>query len=256
MYEGAGSYRKSLGSRRLAGAAMDLFNGITVSEENLLFFAAGLSSGSLLWAALQASLRGGNDQSKTLATRVAKLEMRLAAGKDFTAIASAMRAFESVMPVMSGPNVVTLFSTVDLPQVKPSKRTPDPEQIAKEFGEAMRDNTVAAVEIAKSIIDQGINLDNPADRKAVTAKIKKFGTSLSTKFWDSYGDLMLSSSLSQNLKDLLRVFFAQVKRLKAAVTELSKEPSFAELDSVLDRAIDLLDTAKAIVDELERLSAN
>jgi hypothetical protein len=33
-----------------------------------------------------------------------------------------------------------------------------------------------------------------------------------------------------------------------------KDPSFADLDAVLDRAIDLLDTARAIIDELERLS--
>jgi len=65
---------------------------------------------------------------------------------------------------------------------------------------------------------------------------------------------LLSSSLPENLTDLLRVFFAQVKRLKTAVTELVKEPSFADLDALLDRAIDLLDTAKAIIDELERLS--
>lgn len=243
------------GPRRQAGAVMDLLNGITVSEENLVFFAAGLGAGALLWAALRAGMRGGDAQSAKLATRVAKLEMRLAAGKDFTMIARAVRDFEDLMPSMGGPNVVTLFSTTELPQLKPSRRA-DPEQVATEFGEAMRDNTVAAVEIAKAIIDQGINLDDATDRRSVTAKIKKFGASLSTKFWDTYGEMMLASGLPQNLKDLLRVFFAQVKRLKSAVSELSRDPSFAELDTVLDRAIDLLDTAKAIIDELERLNRN
>ncbi len=118
----------------------------------------------------------------------------------------------------------------------------------------MRDNTVAAVEIAKAIIDQGVNLNDAGDRRRVADRIRSEGKKLSTSFWDKYGELMLASSLPQNLKDLLRVFFAQVKRLKTAVTELVKDPSFADLDAVLDRAIDLLDTAKAIIDELERLS--
>jgi hypothetical protein len=127
------------------------------------------------------------------------------------------------------------------------------EDIAKAFGEAMQDNTVAAVEIARAIIDQSINLNDAKDRRRVAQKAREQAARLTTTFWDRHGDLLMSSALPANLKDLLRVFFAQVRRLKTAITDLVKEPSFADLDSVLDHAINLIDTARAIIDELERI---
>lgn len=235
-----------------AGAAMDLMGGIGLSEDTLLVFSAGVGAGVLLCAALGASLPRRKENSP-LSVRVAKLEMRLAAGKNFPAIAGAVTSFESSIPGLVEAGSRVLLADAGLPRLKPSHRA-DPEEIAREFGEAMRDNTVAAVEIAKAIIDQGVNLNDAKDRRRVADKIRTEGKKLSTGFWDKYGELMLSSSLPENLKDLLRVFFAQVKRLKTAVTELVKEPTFADLDALLDRAIDLLDTAKAIIDELERLS--
>ncbi|MEQ1755394.1 MAG: hypothetical protein ABL973_14830 [Micropepsaceae bacterium] len=231
---------------------MDLFDAFALSDENLVFFATGLGVGAMLWAAAQSSLHR-RQNSGALAVRVARLEMRLASDKNFTALARAMQALEQKMPALGSTNVVTLFAAAQLPQLRSSTRS-DPEDIAKQFGDSMRDNTIAAVEIAKSIIDQGVNLNDAKDRREVAARIKKFGQGLSTAFWDKHGELMLASSLPANLKNLLRVFFAQVKRLKSATAELAKEPSFADLDALLDRAIDLLDTAKAIIDELERLS--
>jgi hypothetical protein len=59
--------------------------------------------------------------------------------------------------------------------------------------------------------------------------------------------------LPTTLKDLLRAFFVQVKRLRTAVDDLIREPSFADLDAVLDHAIHLIDSARAIIDELEKL---
>ncbi len=232
---------------------MDVLGGISLSDDTLLVFTTGVGAGVLLCAALGASLPRRKDAS-ALSSRVAKLEMRLAAGKNFPAIASAVTTFEGCIPALVEAGSRVLLADAGLPRLKPSSRTADPEEIAREFGEAMRDNTVAAVEIAKAIIDQGVNLNDAGDRRRVADRIRSEGKKLSTSFWDKYGELMLASSLPQNLKDLLRVFFAQVKRLKTAVTELVKDPSFADLDAVLDRAIDLLDTAKAIIDELERLS--
>lgn len=231
---------------------MDFLGGISLSDDTLLVFTTGVGAGVLLCAALGASLPRRKDTS-ALSSRVAKLEMRLAAGKNFPAIASAVTTFEGSIPALVEAGSRMLLADAGLPRLKPSHRA-DPEEIAREFGEAMRDNTVAAVEIAKAIIDQGVNLNDAGDRRRVADRIRSEGKKLSTSFWDKYGELMLASSLPQNLKDLLRVFFAQVKRLKTAVTELVKDPSFADLDAVLDRAIDLLDTARAIIDELERLS--
>ncbi len=233
---------------------MDILGGVGLTDENLKFFAAGLAGGTLLWAALFAATRK-KSQARSLAQRVGKLEMRLAAGKDFAAIARAVQIFEDNLPGISKHGWVPLFSAQNLgasplPKSRPQNRA-DPEQIAREFAEAMRDNTVATVEIAKLIIDKNVNLNDPKDRRDVAARIKKFGQSLSTGFWDRHGELMLQSNLPGNLKDLLRVFFAQVKRLKTAVNDLAREPTFADLDTVLDRAIDLLDTAKSIIDELE-----
>ena len=234
------------------GAFMDVLSGIGLTEDTVKVFATGVGAGALLCAVIVASLRK-QSETRILAKRVGKLEMRLAAGKDFTSIASAMEIFQASLPVMTSPEVVTLFSTADIAHRRPTHRT-DPEQVAREFAEAMRDNTVAAVEIAKAIIDQGVNLNDAKDRRKVSTSIKKLGQALNTTFWDHYGEVMLASNLPSNLKDLLKVFFAQVKRLKAAVLELAKEPTFADLDTLLDRAIDLLDTAKAIIDELEHRS--
>ena len=227
---------------------MDILGGIGLTGENLKFFAAGLAGGTLLWAALSAATRKPS-HTKILAQRIGKLEMRLAAGKDFAAIARAVQIFESHLPGVSTQRVVPLFNASPMPQNRA-----DPDQIAREFSEAMRNNMMAAVEIAKSIIDQNVNLNDPKDRRELAARIKKFGQNLSTGFWDRHGEAMLAT-MPGNLKDLLRVFFAQVKRLKAAVTDLAREPSFADLDTILDRAIDLLDTAKAIIDELESHAA-
>ena len=224
---------------------MDILGGIGLTGENLKFFAAGLAGGTLLWAALSAATRKPS-HSKILAQRIGKLEMRLAAGKDFAAIARAVQIFESHLPGVSTQRVVPLFNASPSP-----RNLADPDQIAREFSEAMRNNMMAAVEIAKSIIDQNVNLNDPKDRRELGSRIKKLGQNLSTGFWDRHGDAMLATTMPGNLKDLLRVFFAQVKRLKAAVTDLAREPSFADLDTILDRAIDLLDTAKAIIDELE-----
>lgn len=231
---------------------MDLLNGSGLSEEHLVFFATGLGVGAMLWGALQSSLHR-KPVTSALEARVAKIEMRLASNKDFPAIGKALEGLQSALPIIGAPQTVTLFSAVRADAHKPELR-PTAEQIAKEFGEAMQANTVAAVEIAKSIIDQSVNLADPSDRRRVAARCKELGRNLSTQFWDNYGDLMLASGLPQNLKDLLKVFFAQVKRLKTALNELPKEPKFEDLDKLLDRAIDLLDTAKAIIDELERLS--
>jgi hypothetical protein len=62
--------------------------------------------------------------------------------------------------------------------------------------------------------------------------------------------------MSPVLKDLLKTFFACVKRLISTVAELAKEPGFAELDALLDCVIDVLDAAKAIIDEFERMTAD
>ena len=62
--------------------------------------------------------------------------------------------------------------------------------------------------------------------------------------------------MSPVLKDLLKTFFACVKRLISAVSALATEPGFAELDALLDCVIDVLDAAKAIIDEFERMTAD
>lgn len=231
------------------GAFMEILASFGFSVDSLKLFAVGMATGTLLLAMLMAALRKPA-QAQSLARRVGKLEMRLAASRDFAAIALALKSVDAHLPTLTSAATTTLFSAL-APARRPANRT-DPEQVAREFSQAMRDNTMAAVQIAQAIIDQGVNLDDAKDRRDIAGRIRKAGQALSTKFWDSHGEFMLQSALPANLKELLRVFFARVKRLKEAVSGLAKDPSFADLDALLEHAIDLIDTAKSIVDELEK----
>ena len=236
---------------------MDILGGVSLTNENLQFFGAGLAAGAALWALLATATRRAPETAESLAQRVSKLELRLAAGKDFSAIARAIESMQLGLPTLAGREgeVVRVFGALPaLPKRRPSDRS-DPEQVAREFIEALRNNATAAAEIAKAIVDQSNNLNDPKDRREIAQAIKKFGQILDTTFWDRYGEMMLASGLSDNLKTLLRTFFAQVKRLKVAVTELPKDPAFADLDALLDRALDVLDTAVAIIDELNAQAA-
>ena len=116
---------------------MDLLGGIILTEENLVFFATGLGVGAMLWAAGQSSLQRRRDP-QALAQRVAKLEMRLAAGKNLAALATAMQTVEQTLPLIGEPRVVTYFASAQWPKLKSPSHS-DPEDIAKEFGDAMRD---------------------------------------------------------------------------------------------------------------------
>lgn len=219
-----------------------------------VLLALGAAGGCALCAAISA-LMPDRTEKAALARRVDRLEMRLASARDLTVVASALSGLTASVPLMmhAAPRLLLadgksrLFDTVN---------STDSDDIARAFGEAMHNNTVAAVEIARAIIDDSVNLNDPKDRKRVGEAARKHLSALSTAFWDQHGGLLLSSGLPAVLKDLLKQFFAQVKRLKGAVADLAKEPSFADLDAVLDLAIALIDTARAIIEELERLGAD
>jgi hypothetical protein len=231
---------------------MDLLGSFGPQTDVIIFFAAGMGVGASLLAALQAALEG-EDGAAALARRVARIEMRLAAGKDAIRLSRAM--FELVERL---PRVITPGMSTVLAAAKAQRRDaapPDGEAIAKEFADALQDNMNAAVEIAKAIIDPTMNLADAKDRREVASRIRGAAKGLSTGFWDKYGSLVLASPMAPALKELLKNFFACVKRLVSSVAALAREPGFAELDALLDCVIDVLDAAKAIMDELERMSA-
>jgi hypothetical protein len=225
---------------------------IMPENETLMLLAVGAALGCLLCAAISALLptRAAN---APLARRVEKLEMRLAATRNVAAITTALTGLHASAPLLAQAGGRLLLADGRLSRLDP-RNDASPEDIARAFGEAMRDNTVAAVEIARAIIDQSVNLNDARDRRRVAEKAREEARKLNTAFWDRHGELLLGSALPPNLKDLLRVFFAQVRRLKTAIAELVKEPTFADLDSVLDHAIGLIDTARAIIDELEQIN--
>lgn len=222
---------------------------LQLDSEALLLLAIGAAAGCALCAAISALLPV-RSSSTPLARRVEKLEMRLAATRNTAAIRAALTGLSSSAPRLAeaGSRVLLADARLD------ARNDAGPEDIAHAFGEAMRDNTVAAVGIARAIIDESVNLNDAKDRRRVADKTREEARKLTTSFWDLHGELLLASGLPANLKDLLRVFFAQVRRLKTAVAELVKDPTFADLDAVLDHAIALIDTARAIIDELENIS--
>jgi len=230
---------------------MDLLQMMTANADTVLLLAVGAAAGCLLCAAISALIPAGADRSR-LARRVENLEMRLAATRNLATITTALTGLAASTPLLAQAGTRVLLADARLGGIG-ARNEAAAEDIAKAFGEAMQDNTVAAVEIARAIIDQSINLNDAKDRRRVAQKAREQAAKLTTTFWERHGDLLMSSALPANLKDLLRVFFAQVRRLKTAITDLVKEPSFADLDSVLDHAINLIDTARAIIDELERI---
>ena len=225
-----------------------------LDTDALMLLAVGAAAGCALCAAISA-LMPSRSSAAPLARRIEKLEMRLAATRNLAAITTALTGLQASVPLLAQAGGRMLLADGRLGRLDP-RNDDSPEDIARAFGEAMRDNTVAAVEIARAIIDQSVNLNDARDRRRVAEKAREEARKLTTAFWDRHGELLLGSELSANLKDLLRVFFAQVRRLKTAVTELVKEPTFADLDSVLDHAIGLIDTARAIIDELENISGD
>jgi hypothetical protein len=232
---------------------MDLLGSFGTNVDVIIFFAAGMGVGASLLAALQAAL-DGEDGRTALAQRVARIETRLAAGKDAVRLSRSMFRLVERLPRIAGTSSTLLFA-----DARPRHRhtaAPDGEALAKEFAEAMQENMNAAVEIAKAIIDPTMNLNEAADRREVAARIRKASKTLTMAFWEKHGGLILASPMSPVLKDLLKTFFACVKRLISTVAELAKEPGFAELDALLDCVIDVLDAAKAIIDEFERMTAD
>lgn len=222
---------------------------IMPDTDALMLLAAGAAAGCALCAAISALLPARSSNTP-LARRVEKLEMRLAATRNMAAITTALTGLSACAPrlVDAGSRVVLADARLE------TRSDASPEDVARAFGEAMRDNTVAAVGIARAIIDESVNLNDAKDRRRVADKTRGEAGKLTTSFWDRHGELLLSSGIPANLKDLLRVFFAQVRRLKTAVAELVRDPTFADLDAVLDHAIALIDTARAIIDELEKIS--
>jgi hypothetical protein len=232
---------------------MHLLASIGPDVDVIIFFAAGMGVGASLLAALQSALQG-DEGPAALARRVARIEMRLAAGKDAARLSRVMVRIVDRLPAIAGANSTTVFAAA-----RPRHRhtaAPDGDALAKEFADAMQENMNAAVEIAKAIIDPAMNLNEPEDRREVAARIRKAATTLTMDFWEKHGGMILASPMSSALKDLLKTFFGCVKRLISAVTSLPREPGFAELDALLDCVIDVLDAAKAIIDEFERLSAD
>jgi hypothetical protein len=230
---------------------MDILNTVTAGSDAGMILAIGAAAGCILCAGLSALLPEQRQKTE-LARRVARLEMRLAASRNLSAVATALSGLQSAAPVLVEAAPRMLLADARLRSLGAASNE-DTDDIARAFGEALQGNTVAAVEIARAIIDQSVNLNDPKDRKRVAEKVRGEARNLSTTFWDSHGQLLLSSGLPANLKELLRVFFVQVKRLKTAVDDLVKEPSFADLDAVLDHAIHLIDTARSIIDTLETL---
>lgn len=233
---------------------MELIASMGLSEDIFVFFVAGVAVGALVLASIQSAF-GGSTARAALSQRVTRLEIRLVAARDFKKLSPALMAVAARLPLTRNTGVVTLFAGPASPSHDASP-LPDTQQIAREFGEAMHANTGAAVEIAKAIIDAGVNLNDPKDRREVASRIRKSGQLLSGAFWDHYGDALMASAAPASLKELLKAFFAQVKRLKSAVNDLAKQPEFADLDALLEKVIDLLDTAKSIMDELEKALAS
>lgn len=223
-------------------------------SDALMLVAAGAAMGCLLCAAISAIVPDRKGHAP-LARRIEKLEMRLAATRNLSAVTTALTGLTASIPLLAEAGSRVLRADGRLKPLG-ARNEPSPEDVARTFGETMRDNTVAAVAIARAIIDQGVNLNDAKDRRRVADKAREEARKLTTSFWEQHGQLLLDSNLPANLKDLLRVFFAQVRRLKTAVTELVKDPTFADLDTVLDHAITLIDTARAIIDELEHLGGD
>lgn len=222
---------------------------IMPDNDALMLLAVGAAAGCALCAAISA-LVPTRSSSAPLARRIEKLEMRLAATRNMAAVTTALTGLSASAPRLAeaGSRILLADARLD------ARNDASPDDVARAFGEAMRDNTVAAVGIARAIIDESVNLNDAKDRRRVADRTRDEARKLTTTFWDRHGELLLASGLPENLKDLLRVFFAQVRRLKTAIAELVRDPTFADLDAVLDHAIALIDTARAIIDELEKIS--
>jgi len=229
----------------------EFLNTFITGNDAVMLLAIGAAAGCILCAVVSALLPDRRQRTE-LDLRVDRLEMRMAAARNLSAVTSALSSLQSATPLLVEAAPRMLLADARLRSLGTASNE-DTDDIARAFGEALQANTVAAVEIARTIIDQGVNLNDPKDRRRVAEKVRSEARNLSTSFWDRHGELLLSSGLPTNLKDLLRTFFVQVKRLRTAVDDLIKEPSFADLDAVLDHAIHLIDSARAIIDELEKL---
>ena len=97
------------------GTLMDLLGSFGPQADVIIFFAAGMGVGASLLAALQAALEG-EDGAAALARRVARIEMRLAAGKDAMRLSHAMFDLVERLPRVIAPGASTMLAAAKSPR--------------------------------------------------------------------------------------------------------------------------------------------
>lgn len=231
---------------------MALLEGIGIADANVMFFAAGVASGMIVTAL---ALRGRRRApSASTAARPEAVELRLA-GAPLTQHAAVIKAAHAAidgLPFLAPPRVATLVAMPKRTLAFLQER-PDAQQVANELLDALRNNVEAAAEIGDAIV-KDTNLNDPAQRQRIAAKVKTIGRRLDASFWERFGDLIAASGFPDSLKANFKAFFGHVRRLKSAVDALPSNPTVADFAPVIERVVDLVETAIAIIEDLKRMS--
>ena len=229
-----------------------MFESFGVTEADVALVAGGLMSGVALGVlvARAAFVRGATAR---LARRFDVLEFRLLSQNDYGAVLRAGAAASGEAPLLAGQGLSRLLGDGGGRRWLPRSR-PTTEQLSAELADSIRTNLESAIDMGNAIAENK-ELGDPAVRREVTRTVKRAGEKLTTAFWEKHGTLVKESGIPQSLKAKLEQFYAQVGRLKRAVAELAAEPAISSLIQVVERVVELLNTAREIAEEVQRLSA-
>ncbi len=233
---------------------MALFDALGITDANVVLFAAGAASGMIVTALAMRNRGHAPAAAAATAARAEPVELVLA-GAPLAQHAAVMQAAHAAMaglPFLPPPRIATMMPT--------PKRTlaflqdrPDGQQVVTELFDALRNNVEAAAEIGDAIVKDA-NLNDAGERKRIAGKVKTLGKKLDASFWDRFGDLITASGFPDSLKAHFKAFFSHVKRLKAAVDALPASPTVADFAPVIERVVDLVETAVAIIEDLRQMS--
>lgn len=221
-----------------------------IGSAGAALFASGLLGGTL-FCVVAARVVVALGWSASLARRMDELEVRLMALSDHGA---ALRSASACVVASSFATDTLSLALATRPRTWLARSRPDAAELSRELSASIKTNLEAAIDAGNAIAESR-KLGDPEERRSITRAVKDAGRRMTTAFWDRHGALIRGSATPERMKSLLEQFFKQVGGLKRAIADLSDEPPVSSLIQVVERVVELLNIAKAIAEEIEKIAA-